>query len=72
MTMLNTLLMVLIPVGFAIAIGYLLHGVFMIVGGVVLSGVVVVILGVFLASGNYQRYKEERSHSLRVWLTGSR
>jgi hypothetical protein len=97
MSTLNTLLMVLIPVGVAIAMGRLLHaqaggpsvaiwaavgtlsttfwivaGVFMIVGGFTLGGVIVVIVGVYLATGNYQRYKEERSRSLRVWLTGSR
>jgi hypothetical protein len=97
MTTLNTLLMVLIPVGVGIALGRLLHGktggasvtiwaaygtlsttflavagVFMVVGGFTTGGVLVVIVGVFLALGNYQRYKEERSRSLRVWLTGSR
>ena len=97
MSSFNTLLMVLIPLGVAIAIGRLLHsqadgpsvtlwaafgtlstmfwvvaGVFMIVGGFTIGGVIVVIVGVYLASGNYQRYKEERSRSLRVWLTGSR
>jgi hypothetical protein len=51
---------------------WMIVGVFMIVGGFTVGGVLVVMFGFYFASGNYQRYKQERGTAARSWLAGSK